>query len=55
MDHIVKGIKYERKVTSSDIGVRITSMGDPLYTGSHVDRWGRRWDIHQWLMNTPTR
>lgn len=50
MDHIVKGIKYERKVTSSDIGVRITSMGDPLYTGSHVDRWGRRWDIHQWLM-----
>lgn len=50
MDHILKGIKFDRKLTQGDIGARITSMGEPVFTGTHTDRWGRRWNVNHWLM-----
>lgn len=50
MDHILKGIKFERKLTNDDSGTRILSMGEPVYSGTHVDRWGRKWNVNHWLM-----
>ncbi len=41
MDFILQGIRVNRTLGSVD--TRILSYGDPLQTGTHVDRWGRTW------------
>lgn len=51
MDLLLKGIKFERKVTQGDSGSRITSMGKPFHRETHRDKWGRVWNINQWLMD----
>ncbi len=50
MDHILRGIQFGRKLTVSDSGVRILSMGDPVYSEQFKDRWGRTWYVNHWLM-----
>ncbi len=55
MDAILKGIKFDRKLTNQDSGSRILSMGKPIYSGTHKDRWGRVWNVNQWLMEFSDR
>lgn len=55
MDTILKGIKFERKLTNQDAGSRILSMGAPIFSGTHTDKWGREWKINHWLMEFSDR
>ena len=47
MDCILKGINIPRVLGGQNI--RITSLGEPQRTISHLDRFGRPWQIHVWL------
>ncbi len=55
MDTILKGIKFDRKLTNQDAGSRILSMGKPIFSDSHTDKWGRVWKINHWLMEFSDR
>lgn len=51
MDTILKGINITRKIVSDDPGTRIVSNGAPTESASHIDRYGRPWQINLWLMD----
>jgi hypothetical protein len=51
MDTILKGISITRKIVSDDPGTRIVSNGSPSESTTHVDRYGRPWQINLWLMD----
>lgn len=48
MDLIFKGLNIPREIGAEK--VRITSLGEPLRSLDHRDRWGRPWRIAVWHM-----
>jgi len=49
MDIYLKGVNHSRKLGSESI--RISSLGSPVLSEKHVDRYDRTWFLNVWLIN----
>ena len=49
MDQILKGVGYNRDVGEESI--RVTSMGKCIEDRVHVDNFGRKWQVRNWLVS----
>ena len=49
MDQILKGINYNRNIGQES--VRIVSMGKSVENQLHVDSFGRKWQVKNWLIS----
>lgn len=49
MDQILKGVGYNRDVGEESI--RVTSMGKSIEDRVHVDNFGRKWQVRNWLVS----
>ena len=49
MDQLLKGIVYNRNIGQEP--VRIVSMGESIENRVHVDDFGRKWQVKNWLIS----
>ncbi len=49
MDQILKGINYNRRISQESI--RIVSMGKSVENRLHIDSFGRKWQVKNWLVS----